>query len=166
MVSSIDIKGLNLEELLGVVSIYPWYAGARKELCARMAAEGTLSRQQLAQASLYIGSRRILHALVRRNVSADYSDTEVRTQVKTVIEAPREPDPGRIFVVGGDYFSSAQYREVRREDDSIFSSLLRRSVRTCSSKCRKTISISAPKLWLKSTPNRAIWMRQSKFIPN
>ena len=122
MVSSIDIKGLNLEELLGVVSIYPWYAGARKELCARMAAEGTLSRQQLAQASLYIGSRRILHALVRRNVSADYSDTEVRTQVKTVIEAPRVPDPGRIFVVGGDYFSSAQYREVRREDDSIFSS--------------------------------------------
>jgi hypothetical protein len=55
-------------------------------------------------------------------VSADYSDTEVRTQVKTVIEAPRVPDPGRIFVVGGDYFSSAQYREVRREDDSIFSS--------------------------------------------
>ena len=31
------------------------------------------------------------------------------------------PDPGRIFVVGGDYFSTAQYKEVRREDDAIFS---------------------------------------------
>ena len=46
----IDIKRLNLDELLGVVSIYPWYAGARKELCSRMAASGTLSRQQLSQA--------------------------------------------------------------------------------------------------------------------
>ena len=117
----IDIKRLNLDELLGVVSIYPWYAGARKELCSRMAASGTLSRQQRSQAALYIRSRRILHSLVRSNVASDYTDTEIRKQVKKVIEAPRVPDPGRIFVVGGDYFSTAQYKEVRREDDAIFS---------------------------------------------
>ena len=81
----IDIKRLNLDELLGVVSIYPWYAGARKELCSRMAASGTLSRQQLSQAALYIGSRRILHSLVRSNVASDYTDTEIRRQVKKVI---------------------------------------------------------------------------------
>ena len=36
----IDITTLNLGELSGVVSLYPWYAGARMELCRRMASIG------------------------------------------------------------------------------------------------------------------------------
>jgi len=131
MVGSIDIKRLNLDELLGVVSIYPWYAGARRELCARMAAAGTLSEQQLSQAALYVWSRRILSDMVRRRT--DYSDRAVSGILKdlmpegTAEEAPAaethlQEDAKRIFVVGGDYFSSSQYKEVRRAEDSVFSS--------------------------------------------
>ncbi|MBR5905589.1 MAG: hypothetical protein IKZ51_03935 [Bacteroidales bacterium] len=134
MVGSIDIKRLNLDELLGVVSIYPWYAGARSELCRRMAAAGTLSEQQLSQAAVYLCSRRILSDMVRHK--ADYSDSAVSALVKSVMTedaAAAEPSPEtgpkdtaqaearRIFVVGGDYFSSSQYKEVRHEDDNIFS---------------------------------------------
>ena len=142
MVRSIDIKRLNLDELLGVVSIYPWYAGARRELCARMAEAGTLSEQQLSQAALYVWSRRILFDMGRR--PGDYSEAVIR-KPESVQEGVSESGPGgvqegaqesvqksgaaspqeesrRIFVVGGDYFSSSQYKEVRRADDSIYSS--------------------------------------------
>ncbi len=138
MVGSIDIGRLNLEELMGVVSIYPWYAGARKELCRRMADAGTLSEQQLSQAALYVASRRILFDMTRK--SADYSVDEVSRLLKSVIaeaaeetapqqepaEAPESPvdeaqdSARRIFVVGGDYFSKSQYQAVRHDDDNIF----------------------------------------------
>ena len=133
MVRSIDIKRLNLDELLGVVSIYPWYAGARKELCERMAKAGTLSEQQLSQAAIYMGSRRILSDMVRAGRKADYSDSAVSEMLKSVIQeeqaaapAPETRNPAqeearRIFVVGGDYFSSSQYKDVRHDDDNIFS---------------------------------------------
>ena len=133
MVRSIDIKRLNLEELLGVVSIYPWYAGARRELCERMAKAGTLSDQQLQQAALYVWSRRVLSDIVRAGERNDYSDSEVSRLLQEVMapsapsapEVATEPTPQeaarRIFVVGGDYFSASQYKEVRRTEDSIFS---------------------------------------------
>ena len=127
----IDIHRLNLEELMGVVSIYPWYAGARVELCSRMASAGSLSESQLSQAALYVASRRILSELARRG--GDYSDAEVATLLKGAAEKPaapaeqpREETPQefarRIFVVGGDYFSTSQYKAVKRDDDNIFSS--------------------------------------------
>ena len=135
---SIDIHRLNLEELLGVVSIYPWYAGARMELCSRMAQAGSLSESQITQAALYMGSRRKLYALLRQSRSADYSDANVSTLLKDIMkpaaeqqeapqeEAVKEETPQefarRIFVVGGDYFTSAQYKAARREDDNIFPS--------------------------------------------
>jgi hypothetical protein len=130
-----ELGRLNLEELMGVVSIYPWYAGARVELCQRMARAGSLSGGQLSQAALYVESRRILAELARS--AEDYSDAELGREVQGLAQqpaeaaaavevAPREETPQefarRIFVVGGDYFSTAQYREVRREDDNIFSS--------------------------------------------
>ena len=32
----IDLKKLNLDELVGVVNLYPWFGGDRKKLCERM----------------------------------------------------------------------------------------------------------------------------------
>ncbi|MBP5719937.1 MAG: hypothetical protein J6W82_02590 [Bacteroidales bacterium] len=131
MVGSIDIKRLNMEELLGVVNIYPWYAGAHMELCSRLAASGGLGAGQLSQAALYVSSRRLLSDLMRRK--ADYSDSQAGELLRRMNEpaapeapeAPAEVAPAeaarRIFVVGGDYFSSTQYKEVRHADDNIFS---------------------------------------------
>ena len=128
---AIDIYRLNMEELIGVVSIYPWYAGARMELCSRLAATGSLSETQLSQAALYAFSRSILYGMLRSHRSADYSDADVSRLVAGLVEPAEEPQPQedepqeedgrRIFVVGGDYFSSAQYKAVRHEDDGIFS---------------------------------------------
>ena len=126
-----NIHRLNLEELMGVIGIYPWYAGARVELCARMARAGSLSDSQISQAALYVWSRRVLSELARR--AGDYSDAEVGKLLQGAAgpaeqpaEEPREETPQefarRIFVVGGDYFTTSQYKAVRRDDDNIFSS--------------------------------------------
>ena len=38
--SFIDIHTLTLDELAGVVNLYPWYGAARVELCSRMSRMG------------------------------------------------------------------------------------------------------------------------------
>jgi hypothetical protein len=69
--------------------------------------------------------------MLRSKRTADYSDDDVSRLVNGLVEPAEAPEPreeeqpmedGRqIFVVGGDYFSSAQYKAVRHEDDGIFS---------------------------------------------
>ncbi len=126
-----DIRRLNMEELMGVVNIYPWYAGARVELCRRLAAAGTLGEGELSTAAMYVHSRRVLHDLLRRGRVSDYSDAQASEFLSSLAKASEpapeaapepESEARRIFVVGGDYFTSSQYREVRRAEDSIFSS--------------------------------------------
>ena len=62
----IDLKRLNLDELVGVVNLYPWFGGARKELCARMSRMGeVLSDSQYAEAAMYVASREKIASLNR-----------------------------------------------------------------------------------------------------
>ena len=36
----IDLGSLTMDELAGVVHLYPWFASARKELCSRLSRLG------------------------------------------------------------------------------------------------------------------------------
>ena len=123
MVGHIDIHKLNLEELTGVVGLYPWYGAAHKELCVRMKEIGALSDSLLSQAALHIGSRRILFDLIHeKSVPSDMSlKADPAMQEPAGSEASDE-QMRKIFVVGGDYFSQSQYSGVRKADDNIFSS--------------------------------------------
>ncbi len=128
MVGTIDIKTLNLDELVGVVNLYPWYGGARKELCSRMAAMGgDWGDGQFAAAALYVPSRKMVGDLVRTSGSADYSDKDIQSLLKAYLPEKESPAPEsgqqgrRIVVVGGDYFTQDQYERVRRSSDNIFS---------------------------------------------
>jgi len=123
---AIDIKTLNLEELTGVVSIYPWYGAARKELCRRMAelGEGAWSEDRFADAALYIGSRKIVAELAGKGKAADYSDRNIRALLESFLpqsassQASRAP---KVIVAGQDFFSQAQYDSVRTSSDSNYS---------------------------------------------
>ena len=123
MVGRIDIHKLNLEELTGVVGLYPWYGAAHKELCVRMKEMGALSDTLISQAALHICSRRILFDLTHEKSVP--SDQALKAEQTAREAAPAEtPDEQvrKIFVVGGDYFSQSQYSGVRKSDDNIFSS--------------------------------------------
>lgn len=119
MVGSIDIRTLTLEELSGVVDLYPWYAGARMELCRRMQEAGTLGDELLQATALYLPSRRPLRDLTMKGKSVDCSDKDARRIAQSLLPSPETPER-RIYVVGGDYFSQSQYNEVRQPDDSFF----------------------------------------------
>ena len=124
----IDLKKLNLDELVGVVNFYPWFGGARKELCERMSrmGGGGWGEAQYADAAMYIASRSKLSDLMRASRSRDWTDTDVEKLIKSYIAedtaVSEEPAAQRkVHVVGGDYFSQAEYDKVRRTDDNVFS---------------------------------------------
>lgn len=122
MVDAIDIHKLTLEELSGVVDLYPWYGGARMELCRRMAALGALSESQVARTALHIASRKLLYDLVKGGKKTDCSDKDAKMLVESYINSPvQNAAPKRSTVPGGDYFSREQYESVRQSEDRIFS---------------------------------------------
>ena len=47
--SRIQLRSLSTGELTGIINIYPWFGGARKELCRRMAREGGATEEQFAE---------------------------------------------------------------------------------------------------------------------
>ena len=123
----IDIKKLTLDELVGVVSLYPWYGGARKELCMRMRRMGgdSWGEEQYADAAMYVGSRTKISEIIRSSRKDDWADSDVEKLIKSYIVEKEEPSAPsytrKVHVVGGDYFSIEDYEHVRRSEDNVFS---------------------------------------------
>ncbi len=133
MSGHIDIKKLTLDELAGVVNLYPWFGGARKELCERMSAMGGdgWGEAQFADAAMYIGARGKLSDMMRASRSQDWTDADVERLLKAYIaedestaaeEAPAAAGEKRKVYAGvGDYFSQDDYDQVRKVGDNVFS---------------------------------------------
>ena len=127
----IDIKKLTLEELLGIVNLYPWFGGARKELCTRMAAMGddAIGDEQFVAAAMYLPSRKKVSDIVRRASDRTLTDGDVETIVKSYVvdnkpveeENPAPVQRKRVFAGAGDYFSQEEYDNARHEEDNVFS---------------------------------------------
>ena len=123
MVGFIDIHRLTLDELAGVVNLYPWYGAAHVEMCRRMLSDGWGPGEMASQA-LFIGDRGKLSAIARSTESVDCTDKDVKAilasfmALKPVDEIPSQEHSVR--VVGGDYFSQAQYDNVTSAQDNIF----------------------------------------------
>jgi len=131
----IDLKKLNLQELVGVVNIYPWFSLARKELCERMCTMGDWGMSQYAEAAMYMSDRKVLAKLLRKVEAQDYSDKNisdilnrwVKPEAEQAAAAPAQAGSAapvqnkpRVVVAGGDYFTQAEYEKVRRQDDNVF----------------------------------------------
>ncbi|MBO8444623.1 MAG: hypothetical protein IAC23_02860 [Bacteroidetes bacterium] len=116
----IDLKKLSMEELAGVVNLYPWFGAARKELCVRMCRAGGdgWGKVQYADAALYMGSRKMIADIMRSSGSPDCSDSEISEILKKV---SNDLNTKKVHVAGGDYFTQEQYDLVRRQEDSMFS---------------------------------------------
>lgn len=122
----IDIKKLTLDELMGVVNIYPWFSGARKELCTRMAAMGrdAVSEEQFASAAIYFPSRRFLSDMVRRSSVPVLTDDDVEDIIKSYLaekEVVEKESRRRVYAGVGDYFSQEDYDRAAKERGNMFS---------------------------------------------
>ena len=128
----IDIKKLTLDELAGVVNLYPWFGGARREFCERMCRMGgdSWGEAQYADAAMYIGARGKLSDLMRNARKEDWTDADVERLLKSYIseqETVNEPaaagktERRKSYAGVGDYFSQEDYEQVRKSDDNVFS---------------------------------------------
>ena len=126
----IDLKKLTLEEMMGVVNIYPWFAGARLELSERLLKiDKGWAERYLSESSLYVADLSKIAALIRLDRKSDWADGDVAELLKTYIgeKVPEETGsqaeaPRRIQVLRGDYFTQEDYDKVRTEEnDHVFS---------------------------------------------
>ena len=126
---TINLRTLTMEELAGVVNLYPWFAAARKELCVRMSALGGESWGvgQYADQAMYVTDRSIISGIMRSSAVKDYSDSDLETLLSSYMEESRSGDaaepaaqPARAArpVPGGDFFSKDEYDKVRRAGDN------------------------------------------------
>lgn len=143
----INLKSLTLDELVGVVNLYPWFGGARKELCLRMSRMGGdgWGENHFAESAMYMGSRGILSDLLRARETVDCSDSDVEGLIKKYMGEPEliqdegkrqtdirvASDPvRRVRAAGGDFFSQEDYDSVRKSEDGVFSSFAAKGEKT------------------------------------
>ena len=123
--SYMDLRKLTLDELMGVVNLYPWFGGARKELCMRMRTMGDAwDKSQYADAAMYVGAREMISDIVRSGTAANWEDADVEKLIKSYISEtkPEETTTQRKVYAGvGDYFSQEDYDQVRSSQDNVFS---------------------------------------------
>ena len=124
----IDIKKLTLDELAGVVNLYPWFGGARKELCERMSRMGGdgWGERQFADAAMYVGARERMADMMRSSRNENWADADVEKLLKSYIVEKEEAEDTasgkrKVYAGVGDYFSQDDYDQVRRADDNVFS---------------------------------------------
>ena len=121
-----DLRKLNLDELVGVVNLYPWFGGARKELCKRMRNMGdSWDMSQYADAAMYISAREKLTEVSRAGVSRNWTDADIEKLLKSYISEEKKdretPEKRKVYAGVGDYFSQDDYDQVRSSDDNVFS---------------------------------------------
>ena len=121
-----DIRKLNLDELVGVVNLYPWFGGARKELCKRMRNMGdSWDMSQYADAAMYISAREKLTEVSRAGVSRNWTDADIEKLLKSYISEEKKdretPEKRKVYAGVGDYFSQDDYDQVRSSEDNVFS---------------------------------------------
>ena len=123
--SYMDLRKLTLDELMGVVNLYPWFGGARKELCMRMRTMGDAwNKSQYADAAMYVGAREMISEIVRSGTAVNWEDADVEKLIKSYISEtqPEENTTQRKVYAGvGDYFSQEDYDQVRSSQDNVFS---------------------------------------------
>ena len=91
-----NLAALSMDDLTGVITMYPWFGAARRELCERMSKVGgsEWGKEQYADAAMYIASRTIVSDIVRATRKEDYSDKDVEALLKEYISpAPAAAAP-------------------------------------------------------------------------
>ena len=125
----IDLDRLTLDELMGIVNIYPWFAGARLELCNRlMKIDKGWAERYLSESSLYVADLSKIADIMRPGRNEAWADGEVGELLKEYISEDK-PDSirnaesaRRVQAMRGDYFTQEEYDQVRSEENEhIFS---------------------------------------------
>ena len=88
-----DVKSLNIDELTGLVNLYPWFGLARKELCARMAAisGSNWGEEQFADEIFYNPKHEYTKGLMRSIPTVDNDGQKLEPIAGTPIDLLNMP---------------------------------------------------------------------------
>ena len=183
--SKMSLRSLTMDQLTGVINLYPWFGAARKELCARMAKVGgsEWGKAQYSDAALYVASRSLISDIVRSTRMEDYSDKDVERLIKEYInpavssqpaQGQEYSDSGQSSVAAGSAESAVGTREYSSPSSMPLSEGMRIMSSPISGPSAMTSRMaadgrirswdSAPRLWPRFTPIKAILLRQRRFI--
>ena len=113
-----ELKNMSLEDLASVVSAWPWFGTAQKQLCEKMVQIGgsEWGTSQYADAAMHIACRGKISTLLRRKYAYDRDEVAgIIARYLSEKRAPGHPSGvNRDFRGVGDYFSLAQYENVRQ----------------------------------------------------
>ena len=82
---------------------------------------------QFADAAMYVGAREKVAEILHASRQHDWSDNDMEKIIKSYIAEPESDrqeehvEKRKVYVVGGDYFSQAEYDKVRYSSDNVFS---------------------------------------------
>lgn len=117
-----NLRSLTMDELTRVINLYPWFGGARKELCARMAKVGgsEWGKTQYSEAAMYVASRTLISDIMRSARREDYSDKDVERLIKEYIrpEMSLRQAQGPELLPAGPLSSAAEYSSSSAERTS------------------------------------------------
>ena len=121
-----DVNKLSFDELVGVVNLYPWFGGARKELCRRMRNMGdSWDVAQYADAAMYVCDREKISEVMTEGRTENWADADIEKLLKSYIVEPQEVEeqilPRKVYAGVGDYFSQEEYDHVKVSEDNVFS---------------------------------------------
>ncbi len=107
------LTALSVTQLESLISKYPWFALARKELYLRTSVMGEEYRKLgMKRAGVYVPSR---EQIVRKGLTADFEN-----RVRTELEVENDiRDKQAVRVIGGDWFSQEDLRSVEEKYTSL-----------------------------------------------
>ena len=114
------MESLDINELKDLIQKYPWFALARREYFIRMSQMGTEHTEEgISQAAIYLSSRLPLYRMLdkQRKQSATSEAAYPPIPLNTDFSLPDpqdKQDVPKIIVVGGDYFSPADFEELAK----------------------------------------------------
>ena len=120
MGKGIELDALSIEQLSGMVSAYPWFVCARKELYSRLIESNLLDERQCAEATMHIGDRKILARLLRNAGTFESGSHEQKEDGASVQMEGRMPSVQHTVVRGGDFFSQEDYDRVKQVEKLSF----------------------------------------------
>jgi len=114
----VDISSMTLPELVNTVQAYPWFTPARAALCdAVMLQSGKDAGESSFRDSIpYLPDAAYVARKLRSTDLRNFSDEDLALLIRSAIQ--QKP---AIVMVGGDYFSSEDYDNVRMDSDSSIS---------------------------------------------
>lgn len=131
--NTLELSSKSIAELEQLISTYPWFSYARRELFLKLSAKGDEYRKEALKKALfylypdrrvfreaYVLSNRIQEGSGEQIYELNYKLTDENINAEKAAPAENEQIKREVVIIGGDYFSKEDFRELQKEENVPF----------------------------------------------